>query len=266
MNSTIFNFIAIVSYALCGASSTQQTTEAVTQVKVRDVLAVMTDGTLPERQGMMEQIVALRVMTKSAEVRRVVSQELARMNSEIAVRQNDIARGTTDPTAPDIGEYLGLLVQACAQTDDSLVLEPLLGVLDTGNLATDAVARFGSKALERVMQVAADQSKPRKAAGAVEVMSKMVAGRTVNQLEAARVVATGRRMMSATNTESVWFALMRLAFATQDGGLQSRVRAFADGTLVPSVAHGSAESAARIRRMARGIVEGKGRVRSGDPR
>ncbi len=255
-------FAATALFALYAAIGAPHTPGDATQVKDEDVVARMTKGTLEEREETVSKVVAFNLMARSADVRRVVAQELVRMNAEVARRQDNLARGISEPGAPAIGEYMGQLVQACAGTDDPVVIDGLLGAIDTGNMATSALARFGSTVLARVVEIANDERNPLKAFSALETLTKMLATHTVNSEEIGRVIAIARRGMSGEHSVFVWTAIVRLAVATGDPVLLDDVRAIASGTravpVAPSDISGE-RGRATIRRVAQGALAARGR-------
>jgi len=110
------------------------------ELDASQVLQTLATGSLADREAMIARLIETKTTVSSASIAGAVAQELVRVNAEVAERQRKIASGALDPEAPEIGEYLGLLVQACAMSAQPVVLDGLVGAIDTGNMATNAIA------------------------------------------------------------------------------------------------------------------------------
>jgi hypothetical protein len=204
----------------------------------KEVLRVMQQGTLEQRQQAMHAVIDTGSMSRSPEIRRVVAAELERMNKVVEQRQDKIVRGESDPGAPDIGPYLGLLAEACSSTDDPVVIDALIGVIDTGNMVESAVARFDGIALDRVAAVALSDAGPMKVSGALRVLTKMLDAGPKSAQERDRILAIAQNRMERTQHPIIWGSAIRLAVATGLPGLQAKVEAIAAGALILPGAEG----------------------------
>lgn len=167
-------------------------------VSVKQVLQTLATGTRAEREQMMSRVITVEATAKSHEIARAVAAELARMSEVTAERQRRIAQGILDPDAPGIGEYKGLLVQPCAQSKDPVVIDALIGVIDTGHMAMNALVGFGPLAFDRVVAVAANGEKANKVSGALATLAKFVQAGSLSPVQWSRVLTITRSRTRGT--------------------------------------------------------------------
>jgi hypothetical protein len=153
--SNLSSMVIVVSL-LCATGAGYNPQDAVKRnVSVEEVLRVLKVGTLPEREAVLEDVLALDAARKSVEILAAVAEELSRVNGVVKARAAAWDKGERGPVEEgDVGNYLYLLVSVASRSDNPIVIQPLLGVIDTGGMATDALARFGSQAFPFVVAIA----------------------------------------------------------------------------------------------------------------
>ncbi len=184
----------------------------------------------------MGRVVEVKAITKSAALAKAIGAELVRMNAVVIERQRRIAAGVTDPAAPAIGEYLGLLIQACAQSADPSVIDGLVGAIDTGYGATRALARFGPAASDRVLTVASSDVESVKVSGALTTLELMNQVGTLSPEQRARSANVIRARLSGQQSFIVFSAAIHAAAASEMADLRVRVEAIASGAVVLNTA------------------------------
>jgi hypothetical protein len=201
-------------------------------VDVKTVLEVLQTGSLAEREATMERVVEVKAITKSAALAKAIGAELVRMNAVLTERQRRIEAGVAVPEAPATGEYLALLVQACAQSADPSVIDGLVGVIDTGWGAMRALARFGPTAFDRVLTVASSGTKPMKVSGALITLELMNQTGTLSPEHRARGADVIRTRLSGRQSSIVFSSAIRAAAASDVVDLRERVEAIASGAVL----------------------------------
>jgi hypothetical protein len=225
--------IALTLLAVFGSSlgSTAQRYD----VSVREVLAVLEKGSLEEREEMMARVVKVRATAKSPVLAAAIAGELIRMNAVTAERQDRMRRGIPDPTAPGIGEYKASLIQACTQTDDPVVIDALVGVINTGNMATRALARFGPLAFERVAAVAEHGADGSKVSSALRTLMQMVELDNLPPVHKSKASDIARSRLTGPQRFIVFSGAINLATALGTPDLLEEVEEIALGLRLPEI-------------------------------
>jgi len=201
----------------------------------------------------MQRVVEVEAIKKSPELTRAVAAELDRVNNIVAQRQRDIVAGISDPSAPSLGPYLGLLVQACAQSDSPAVIEPLVGAIETGNTATRALARFGPAALNQVLALAEGDISAMQMVGVLRTLGQMQQLGKLLPGDELRVSDTVRQVLYTQRPFVVLREAIDLAVTSSQTDLRERVAAIASGNVVPDIVDHK-ELTAELRRAAQSAL------------
>jgi hypothetical protein len=224
-----------VAVAVAVAAALSLPAIAAQQIDVNAAVQVLKSGTLSEREALVDRVIRTRAAASSAAMAQAVADELLRMSDVAAERQRRIAAGAPDATAPDIGEYLAALVQACSQSPEPVVIDGLISVIDTGNMAQAAIARFGALAFDRTSAVALHDDVPSRISGALYTLGKMAASGVLTQRQQTELVDVARARLQGVQPDVVWSAAMKLAIATGDPALRAKVQDIALGRVQPGI-------------------------------
>lgn len=103
---------------------------------------------------------------------------LSRVRAKAFRQKTMVADDVAEVTGEEHSEYLAELISVVADLDDERAIPALLGAANTGGIAIQGVARFGTKALDVVLEQAKG-SDADLAAGALFVVLDMLGLRTV---------------------------------------------------------------------------------------
>ena len=228
--------IAVVASLLATSGAGYDTQAAAKQsVHVREVLQVLKVGTLAEREAALADVLALDAARKSVEILAAVAGELSRVNAILEAREQAWRNGKPGPAEEgDLRNYYHLLVSVVSGSENPIVIQPLIGAIETGGMARDALARFGSRAFPFVTAIARNHAEAMHIHGALLTLEKMVTTGVLSPREKTEVVLLAAERMEGTQRDVVWSAAMKLALATGDKDLRTTVERIADGTLVVS--------------------------------
>jgi hypothetical protein len=207
-----------------------------TALFVTDVQRTLAIGSLAERETILKRVAESGLTAKSPQIAAAVAHELERVSALVDKRGEARWAGRPMPNASeDYSEYYPLLVRACAQSDDPVVIDGLIGAISTGRLAADALARFGVKALGRVGAVAATDRHPLRAGGALITLQLITETHELSPEHLRQIAGWTRQRMQGRQPALLWGIAARLALITGDPELVRRVNAIADGSELPAV-------------------------------
>jgi hypothetical protein len=228
--------MVVVASLLSATGAGYNTQDAVKRnVSVDQVLRVLKIGTLPEREAVLADVLALDAAGKSVEILAAVAGELSRVNSVVHAREAAWVKGERGPVEEGyLGNYHFLLVSVASRSENPIVIQPLLGVIDTGAMATDALARFGSRAFPFVAAIARNHADEMHVCGALRTLEKMLTTGVLSPAERAEVCRVASARMEGTQPTVVWLTAIPLSLATGDQRLRTIVERIAGGTLMVS--------------------------------
>jgi len=233
--------MVMIASLLCTTGAGYNSQDVVKRnVNVREVLRVLKVGTLPEREAVLEDVLALDGARKSIEILAAVAGELSRVNGVVHARQQAWREGQPAPVEEgDLGNYHRLLVSVASSSENPTVIQPLLEAIDTGAMARDALARFGSRAFPFVAAIARNHTEVMHVHGALGTLEQMVTTGVLSRVEQEEVCRVVSARMEGTQPAVVWRAAIRLALATGDRRLRTIVERIADATLAVSISDDS---------------------------
>jgi hypothetical protein len=191
------------------------------------------NGSVSERTEAVQAVVAKAPKPSPAEVQ-ALTDALTRMNRE---SRRDHA---------DVENYGDLIHAVAALVGEEKAIEPLIGALSTGNMASSAVAAFGMRALPGVLALLRDKNADSgQRAGAARAAQKMILDGRLDSDARQQVTAVTGTVLSRPEPFNVVVVVVELAWATDDIGLRRKVQEIAQN---PDLAH-LERSDARIRKM-----------------
>ena len=210
-------------------------------------------GSLDERAAAVVEVLRARSGPPSRDLILALANELVRVNAVVARRRLPARQPSgAEWDSADIGDYYGDLVHANTLFDSDATMVALTGALQTGRMATDAVAAYGPRALPRVMQLLDDRTADSgERAGAGRVIERM--------LLTERLDAGSRRQVESlvsgvlARPEHVVVAMMAIdvAVATKAPGLLETVRRIADNPSAAELEGDDPRARGMIQRRAR---------------
>jgi hypothetical protein len=136
--------------------------------------------------------------------------------------------GTAQPSDGGDGEYYTDLVEALGQWRDPAAITPLLGAVGSGNLAADALARFGDLAVPGLSRIVSQQDVG-DISGAIFTLAKLVSGPVANAIQPVsdtsrrQIVTIARGLLTSQFLTQRAIPIISLLLATHDADLRARV-------------------------------------------
>jgi HEAT repeat protein len=118
------------------------------------------------------------------------------LSTETAYENSDAYPVVDDDPGEDYGEYYASLIGAVVSLNDPRAIPPLVDVINTGGMATNAIAGFGTAALTPVLGKLAD-SDPTVRNGAVLVLKTMLQANAIPDEASQLAVQTALQKASA---------------------------------------------------------------------
>ena len=215
--------IAIVTLAVAPRAQVPGATEA-------SIIKALEGGSLNERATAVAAVVHARAGPPSGDLIVALANELSRMNGVVSRRRSPaVAPSGSEWDTAGVGEYYGDLIQANTLFESDATMIALTGALQTGRMATNAVAAYGASALPLVMRLFGD--------GVADVGERNGAGRAIERmLLEGRLDAGLRRQVESlvgavlARPEHVIVVMIAVdvAVATKEPGLMAIVRRLAD--------------------------------------
>lgn len=190
--------------------------------------ATLQSGSLVQKSDVVASFLRSDPETRSAEAWPLIARELEPLTAEAARRRSLIMAGPSTEAFSEqegLGAYQMLLVRAVADWRDPSAIPSLVSVIETGNIAINALVSFGDAAVEPVSELALDPQAPvERSSSAIYTLRRLIetgqALSTESRSEMRRVATyhlrSSRHWLLVTHAAE-------LGAATNDAEIRSRI-------------------------------------------
>ncbi len=187
---------------------------------------------LAAKQAVVTWLIKTEKEPRSSALDVAIAKELTRTNLENSEARAARYRVNVTAAGEALSEYHASLIQVAKSSNRDAMIAPLAGAIASGNMAIQAVIRFGDRALPEIFRIARERQEPDpfKTAGAIRALQLMKEerGMALPPSALASIVDIVRERLTGKQHPAVITAAFGLAVATGDASLRARVQRLAD--------------------------------------
>lgn len=222
--------LALTTAAIVVATLAAAPRAQVSEAAEAAIMTALESGSADERAAAVVEVLRARSGTPSRALVLALAAELARMNGVVARRRIPAApRSGSEWDTAAIGDYYGDLIQANTLFESEATMIALTGALQTGRMATNAVAAYGQRALPPVIRLLDDRAADAgERAGAGRAIERMLLDGRLDGGSRRQVESLVAGVLARPEHFVVVIMAVEVAMATKEPGLLALVRRIAD--------------------------------------